>query len=189
VFEHVTVLLSFVFAIALTHLLTSSTELIWARDRLRFSGLQALWMLSAALSILINWVGLAPLSRIKVWTTTEIDIQFVAAVIQYYTCSLISMRPAEQGIVDMPAFYERERPSIFSAYSAMLVASMFQNWWDSGSFNLNFMGVLKINAAILGMLVLTVSAGWAKPRWIQWTATLTMLALQLYFLPIYALTA
>ena len=52
VFEHVTALLSFVYALALTHLLARIAELIVARDRVRFSGLLALGMANA---ILLEW--------------------------------------------------------------------------------------------------------------------------------------
>jgi len=186
-FELVTVLLSFVFAIALTHLLTSSTELVWARDRLRFSGLQALWMLSAALSILVNWIGLEPLHAIKQWSIAEIEIQFVAAVVQYYTCSLISIRPAEHGIVDMRAFYERERPAIFSAYTTMGVISIFQNWWDQKTYGVSGAELLKAEGIVVVMVLLTLTAGWARPKSLQWAAVAIMLALQAYFLVEYAL--
>lgn len=47
VFEHVTTLFSFVYALALTHLLARIAELIVARDRVRFSGLLALGMVNA----------------------------------------------------------------------------------------------------------------------------------------------
>lgn len=42
VYEQVVMLLSFVFAIAMTHLLAGATELILARDRAVFYGLHAL---------------------------------------------------------------------------------------------------------------------------------------------------
>lgn len=188
-FEHVTVLLSFVFAIALSHVLTSTTELIWARHRVRFSWLQALWMVSAVVSIVINWIALAPLNSIKNWTPLEIMIQFVPAIIQYYTCSLISIRPKEDGVVDMPAFYEQERPSIFTVYSALMVFSIFQTFWDAKNYGLTSSQALQANAMVLTMLAATLTAGWAKPRWAQWAAAIAMLALQTYFLVTYALTA
>jgi hypothetical protein len=40
-FQHVTVLVSFVFAIALTHVFSSASQLLLARDRVRFSALLA----------------------------------------------------------------------------------------------------------------------------------------------------
>jgi len=45
-FEHVTALLSFVYALALTHLLARIAELIVARERIKFSGLLALGMVA-----------------------------------------------------------------------------------------------------------------------------------------------
>ena len=54
VFPHVTILLSFVCAIALTHLLSTTTELVLARKRVRFSGLYAAWMFNTVLLLLNN---------------------------------------------------------------------------------------------------------------------------------------
>ena len=41
-FQHVTVLVSFIFAIALTHVFSSASQLLLARDRVRFSALRML---------------------------------------------------------------------------------------------------------------------------------------------------
>jgi hypothetical protein len=61
-FEHVTLLLSFIYAIAITHLLGSATELILARDRVRLSGLLIAWMVCALLLLVTNWLGAASLA-------------------------------------------------------------------------------------------------------------------------------
>ncbi len=57
-FEHVTALLSFVYALALTHLLARVAELIVARERVKFSGLLALGMVNAVLLVFVNWLAL-----------------------------------------------------------------------------------------------------------------------------------
>ena len=57
-FEHVTALFSFVYALALTHLLARIAELIVARDRVKFSGLLALGMINAILVVFANWLSL-----------------------------------------------------------------------------------------------------------------------------------
>jgi hypothetical protein len=189
-FEHVTILLSFVFAIALTHLLTSTTELIWARDRVRVSGLHALWMASAFVSIAVNWLSFGGLSNLKRWDASEVLLQLLAAVVQYYTCSLLSIRPRDEGTIDVPAFYERQRPAIFAAFAAMIVLSLVQNYWDRN----NYAG-LAPNAWILEdalnllMLILVVIGGWARPLWLQWVGGLGFLGMALYFLSTYALPA
>jgi hypothetical protein len=53
-FEHVTALFSFVYALALTHLLARIAELIVTRDRVKFSGLLALGMINAILVVFAN---------------------------------------------------------------------------------------------------------------------------------------
>ncbi|HLW34385.1 MAG TPA: hypothetical protein VKS98_01885 [Chthoniobacterales bacterium] len=53
-FEHVTALLSFVYALALTHLLARIAELIVARDRVKSSGLLVLGMVNAILLVFVN---------------------------------------------------------------------------------------------------------------------------------------
>jgi hypothetical protein len=189
-YENITILLSFVFAIALTHLLTSSTELVWARDRVRFSGLQAVWMASAGLGVVVNWLSFGDLRIIQHWNVTEVLLQFAGAVIQYYTCSLLSLRPREEGEIDMPAFYERQRPAIFTAFAALMICSMTQNYWDrehtEGLTPTSWIGE---NAVVLAMLGLIAVGALAKPRWLQWIAALGMLALTSYFLATYAVPA
>ena len=189
-FEHVTVLLSFVFAIALTHLLTSTTELVWARDHVRFSGLHAVWMASAFVSIAVNWLSFGGLSKLKHWDANEVTLQLIAAVVQYYTCSLLAIRPKEEGTIDLPAFFDRQRPAIFTAFGAMIVMSLIQNYWDRD----NYAGLapnswILENAFNLLMLILVLIGGLAKPRWLQWVAGLGFLAMTIFFLVTYALPA
>jgi hypothetical protein len=57
-FQHVIVLVSFIFAIALTHVFSSASQLLLARDRVRFSAILAVSMVNAALGVIINWLGL-----------------------------------------------------------------------------------------------------------------------------------
>ena len=105
-FSHVSVLLSFVYAIAITHLLTSATELVWARDRVRPSWIQVAWMVNALLALFLNWIGMWFLNARASWDVPELVIVFTAALIQYFTCSLISIRVRDEGPVDMPAFFK-----------------------------------------------------------------------------------
>ena len=189
-FEHVTVLLSFVFALALTHLLSSATELMAARDRLRFSGRLALWMVNAVVGLLVNWLGFWGLSAVKRWTVGEIILQFGAAVIQYFTCSLASMRVTAGETVDMTAFFERQRRPIMLAFLAMMVASMVQNYVDRDhTVGLASTDWIFENLIILPMGVATLLAGWARPVWLQWGAGAALLGAEVFFLVTYAVPA
>ena len=57
-FDHVLVLLSFVYALAVTHLLSRIGTLYSNRERVTFSGLQALLMLVAILQVFFSWLEL-----------------------------------------------------------------------------------------------------------------------------------
>jgi hypothetical protein len=187
-FESISILLSFVYAIALTHLLTSATELLWARERVRFSGLYAIWLMIIALNLVINWLSFSGLSGMTHWSTLEVMIQFAAAVIQYFTCSLISIRPKDEGVIDLPAFYDRERPLVMAAFLLLTVVAIVINYRDAGFFaGLGADSWIAENSAVVAMAATVAVAGWARPIWLQWAAATCMVLLTFYFLALYAI--
>jgi hypothetical protein len=189
VFEHVTLLLSFVYAIALTHLLSSATELVLARERVRFSGLHAVWMLNALVGLLVNWLSLWGQNVLKRWTVGDVLLWFLAAMVQYFTCSLVSMRPEPGGPIDMRAFFERQRPMIAAAFAALMVPAMTLNYvYRNATQGLSPTAWITEDLLVLPMLIAALIAGWARPRWLQWVAGLAMLGLQTWFLCTYAVT-
>ena len=114
-FQHVTVLVSFIFAIALTHVFSSASQLLLARDRVRFSPLLTVSMVNAALGVIINWLGLWQLQNMKHWSPAEVLLQLGWVIPNYFSCSLVAMPYSETGLLDMAAFFERQRRFIFSA--------------------------------------------------------------------------
>lgn len=186
-FEHVTILLSIIFALAMTHILASATELVWERHRLRFSGLHAVWMVNALLGLLCYWVSIWELSTVKRWTGFEIVLQFLPAIVQYFACSLLSMRREGDEIMDMKAFYQGQRPAIFTAFSLMMIAAMIQIYAErnnlAGTRASDWIGA---EFPILLMFAATLIAGWAKPPWLQWIAALFVFTLEALFLATYA---
>jgi hypothetical protein len=188
VFEHVTILLSFVYAVALTHLLSSATELVIARKRVRFSGLYAAWVLIAALLLLINWLSLWGLTALKHWTVAEVLLQFTTAIVQYFTCSTLRVSEGRDDDIDLPTLYEERRPLISSAFLALALIAIFQNWWDRN----NMVGVgpndwIGEDLSIAPMFVFVPLAGWARARWLQWIGTIALFSLSVFFLLAYAM--
>jgi hypothetical protein len=121
------------------------------------------------------------------WDALDISLNFTAALIQYFTRSLISIRPKDEGVINMPAFYERKRPAIFTAFVATLLINMFQNWWfrnapgqDPNTWLLaDLMGALLLSAIVI--------AGWARVRWLEWLASVATISRLGYFLITYAI--
>ncbi len=190
-FEHVTILLSFVYAVALTHLLSSATELLIAGKRVRFSGLYASWLLIALFGVLINWVSFWGLVALKRWTISEVLLQFLVAVTQYFTCSTFRVGEVRAGEpIDLPALFQQRRQLIFSAFLALDVIAGFQNWWDRNNMaGLGPNDWIGEDLAILPMGVAVLLAGWARPIWLQWAAAVVMAAVMAFFLVTYTLPA
>src|SRR5437660_11319353 len=133
-FQHVSVLVSFIFAIALTHVFSSASQLLLARDRVRYSALLTVSMVNAALGVIINWLGLWELQNIKHWSLAEVLLQLARVVPNYFRCSLVVMPYGEGGLLDMPAFFERQRRVIFSATLTLAVMRELATYADRKKF-------------------------------------------------------
>jgi hypothetical protein len=168
-FQHVTVLVSFIFAIALTHVFSSASRLILARERVRFSWLLSVSMLNAALGVIINWLSLWQFEKLQHWTLGEVLLQLGWVIPNYFSCSLVAMPYSESGVLDMAAFFERQRRVIFSATVALWAMSSLATYLDRS----NFVGWQPndwIGGELYGLPlgICAVLAGWTKPRWLQW---------------------
>src|SRR5262249_1867924 len=129
-FQHVTVLVSFIFAIALTHVFSSASTLILDRERVHFSSLLAMSMLNAALGVITNWLGLWHLQDVRQWSAAEALLQLGWVIPNYFSCSLVAMPYSESGTLDMATFFERQRRVIFLATVALWAMSALETYLD-----------------------------------------------------------
>ena len=189
-FQHVTVLVSFIFAIALTHVFSSASQLLLARDRVRFSALLAVSMLNAALGVIANWLGLWELQNLKDWSLGEVLLQLGWVVPNYFSCSLVAMPVSENGLIDMPTFFDRQRRIIFSATLALSLMGGLANYLDRNKLE-GWRGNDWIDVELLGLgLLLAVCAllaGWARPRWLQWVGVGGLFVQNIWFFLFYTL--
>lgn len=182
-FEHVAMLLSFVYALAITHLLASTGELILARRRVIFSGLQAAWMAAALLGVFANWLEFWPLRAIPHWSLLDVGVLMLTAVAQYFTCALVSVRVEREGPVDMKAFFEGQRTMFLSAFGGLLVLAMIFNYIErnqsAGLSSTAWIGEDLLTAAFTLPLIITVVA---RAAWLQWACVLAFILLALAML-------
>lgn len=170
-FQHVTLLFSFIYAVAFTHILASASALILARDRVRFSGLHVFWMVFTAFELLLNWLALLGYETVKRWSIGEVLLQLSWIIPQYFTSSLVSINVPDKGEVDMGAIYERRRPVLFVAYVVFSVATLVENFFDRNNYEgWNPDDWIRVNFIVSGILIMALIAGWARPRWLQWLA-------------------
>ena len=165
-FEHVTALFSFVYALALTHLLARIAELFVARDRVRFSGLLALGMGNAILLVFTNWLSLWDFRSIKVWDLASITVNFLLAVSMYLICALVGPKVPEEGEVDLQDFFWRQRPYFYGALVACALLSLLANLDFLKTANAALF--VKQNLTVLPLFIPTVLGMVSRKRWVQW---------------------
>lgn len=171
-FEHIQLLLSFVYALALTHLLASATELVLARAQVKFSWLLTLWMLMALILLFSNWMSFFSMSGVRNWSLAQVGLLFGTAVVQYFTCSLVSPRVMHGHETDMGAFYDSHRRIISTSFAGLCVLAIAENL--SGPPNSH---ALEVNAPIVLMIAIILVAALARGRRLQWAASLALFAM------------
>lgn len=126
-FEHVTALFSFVYALALTHLLVRIGELIVVRARVRASGLLFIGMLNAILTVLANWLSLWDLRSIQTWDLATITMQFVFAIAVFLLCVFVSPPVADEGQINLDEWFWCQRAAFYSAALAISLLALVAN--------------------------------------------------------------
>jgi hypothetical protein len=159
-FEHVTALLSFVYA--LTHLLARIAELVVARERVRFSGLLALGMANAVLLLFTNWLSLWDLRSVKSWDLGSITVQFLFAVAIYLLCVLVGPKTPDEGPIDLEDFFWHQRPYFYGTLLSVVILSLIANLAFLKSSNASLF--VKENLTVLPMLIPTVLALISRAR-------------------------
>jgi hypothetical protein len=180
-FEQIDVFMSFVFALAMTHILSTATKLILARDRVIFSGPFAVWMFNAVVLLLTNWLALGNFREVTHWTLGSVMTLFVIALTLYLISATMAIKVRESGPVDMPAFFAGNRLVIFGAWAIGRLGVMVANYVFRG---LTPVGAawIKADATLLVGLAAIAVAAFAKPKWLQWAAAVLYAGMSLVFL-------
>src|SRR5438876_8216198 len=178
-FEHVTALLSFVYALALTHLLARIAELIVARERVKFSGLLALGMVNAVLMVFVNWLSLWDLRSVTSWDLASIAIQFLFAVSVYVICALIGPKAPDEGVIDLEDFFWRQRLYFYGAIIVCLVLALLANLDFLKTPNTALL--VKENLGTIAILIPSTLGLISRNRAAQWAAGVGFLVLTIGF--------
>ena len=179
-FDFVLLLLSFVFALALTHVLSRVGSLLLARKRTRFSALQSLVIMNAVVLVYVNWLALWLLRGIRDWDLLSITIFFVFAVCTYSFCVAAVPDVPTEGPVDLEQFY-RENYRLFYGFivlqdvAALLTNFVFLKTSDPTLF-------LRTNLDTLPFFLPPALAVAVAGRWAQWAAGLSLLGLSIWWL-------
>ena len=182
-FEFIIAFLSFIYALALTHLLFAWTRMIRHRRQLVFSWPHLLWMLAAFSNLGANWLSLWDFRRVKSLSITAIAAVFVLVVINYFVCALVSPDFEEGETYDMKRFHECEGATYIAAFLALIIASILINLFAGAALNVT--NWWNENALVSAMLIAPIAALLVRRNWMQVLAPAVELALAVAYSVIY----
>lgn len=182
-FEHVATLFSFVYALALGHLLIRVGELIVARERVRVSGLLLLGMTNAIIVVFENWLSLWDLRTIQSWDLGSISIQFIFAVSVFLICVFVAPRIPAEGAIDLEESFWCQRLAFYGTALAINILALLANidYLKTANAAVFF----KMNALVLSGLVPTLLGLFSRNRIVQYLAGLGFLSENVAYLLIF----
>src|SRR5262245_59966239 len=165
-YDFILLLFSFVYAAAVTHILSTAGEIIIASKRVKMSWLNAGWMLAALLFTCAWWIGLWDLHTVTTWSTGSIAFFFSMAAGIYLNARLVSPRIPERGEMDLGAFHAAEGRKYLVAYTALSIATALTNALLGGGGGSSQWPAQ--NLVIVPMALATGAAAiFIRQRWIQ----------------------
>ena len=174
-FDFVLLFFSFVYALALTHLLMATARMIRYRSTIVFSVPHALWMFVALVLVIGNWISLwdfHAFSKITAWT---IAIGFGFSILVYLACALLTPdfeRDGTDGTLDLGEFHQRQGATYMGAMFATLIASVVINAVAASTMGMQSWG--SENTLVVVMIVPMAAAFFVRKYWVQVVAPLIL---------------
>ena len=126
-YDFILILLSFVYAAAVAHLLSTAGAIIIASKRIRRSWFNAGWMFAALLFTCAWWIGLWDLHAVQVWDIGTIAFYFSIAAGIYLLAQMVSPRIPEKDDADLKQFHAEQGRKYLIVYSILGVATVITN--------------------------------------------------------------
>ena len=126
--DFVMTLYSFVYALGVAQILTTAGDMIRAGNRLRFSWLNAGWMLNILLAIVAWWLSLWDLRNDASWPMLNVLVFFVVACLLYVLARMVSAPIATEGMVDLQRYHleeGRKYAGLFAVECAITAGTVF----------------------------------------------------------------
>jgi Na+/citrate or Na+/malate symporter len=161
-------LLSFVYALAMAHLLSTTALIIRESGHVRFSGLHAFWMLNALAVIMANWIGFWDMRGLPTWSIASIFFTFVTGFTNYLGAALVCPEVRAGEPLDLVDFAARQRTRYVGAALASVIVAAVGNAVYGAMFGNPILDVE--NLAVLPMLAAVVAALIWPQRQVQWAA-------------------
>lgn len=179
-FDFVMVFFSFIYSLALTHLLMSVVHMIRYRRQVSFDWVHALWMAVALVSLVTNWISFWDFHAVEPLPLASIVIGFVFSIIQYVACALVSPEIKGEGGLDLHVFQETQGRTYIASFAALTAFSIGINF--VGGSTMGIQNWARENSVVIAMLPTTIAPLVWRARWVQVAAPLLFLVMLAVYL-------
>jgi len=179
-FEHVVVLFSFVYAVALTHILSTGAAMLRADSGLRFSWIYLGWLINAVIVIIANWTSLWDLRGIQSYSIAIIFFTFGLAIVNYLYAALVSLEGRRDGELDLRDYHDQQGRRYIGAFVLSAAMALAANLLFGSAFSIG--EFLRQNAAVVPMVITSIIA-WVFVRrtWVQAAALVALIVIWSFY--------
>jgi hypothetical protein len=172
-FDFILLFFSFIYTLALTHILFAATRMIRHRRQLVFSWPLALWMGCMFLLLSVNWLSLWDLRTVARFDLEVIASNFAVVISQYFIAALVSPDFEDGDGFDLQAFQRRERRTYLGAYFAAMIVGIALNFEGASRYGLTSWG--QQNLIAIPMLAAGLAAFFIDRHLVQIAAPLVVI--------------
>ena len=173
-FDHIILLLSFVYALAIAHLLSTTALIMRESGRVRFSALHAFWMVNALAVIMANWISFWDMRSLPSWSVATIFFTFAMAFTNYLQAALVCPEVKAGEPLDLVAFAAGQRTRYVAAFLASVVFAVAANAVYGSIYGIVTWDIA--NLAVAPMAPVAIAALIWPHRWAQWAAAVLIAA-------------
>lgn len=173
-FEFIILFFSFIYTLALTHLLFAWTRMIRHRRQLVFSWPHLMWMLVALGNLSINWISLWDFRTEGSLPLGTIAAGFLFVIINYFVCALVSPDFEGGETYNLQRFHECEGPTYIGATLVLILASIMANFFAGALLGVSNWS--NENNLVIAFVVPVVLPLLVKRAWVQVASPAALLA-------------
>jgi hypothetical protein len=131
-FGYVSVIFSVVIGLGMSHILTGATELVKARQRVRFYWVHLLWVALIFVAHIFLWWTMWNLRLVRNWNFFSFLLLLLAPVLLYVAAAFLIPRVEPSTSIDLREYFYANQPAFFSVNAAFVALMGMENWLLTG---------------------------------------------------------
>jgi hypothetical protein len=131
-FGYVSVIISVVIGLGLSHLLTGAAELVKARRRVKFYWVHLLWVVLTFVGHIFLWWTMWNLRLVRDWSFFSFLLLLLAPVLLYVAAAFLIPKVESDASVNLREYFYENHSAFFSVNAAFTALLGMENWLLTG---------------------------------------------------------